>query len=87
MGLANNLLEFLQIHKMDPDSALIGLSPSNSAMDAATEQERHLPQQVMGWKTVETSSLKVDVRKTADKMLEWTNITKGKMICLHFIYY
>lgn len=89
VGLAHNLLEFLQIHKMDTDSALIGLSPSNLAMDASTEQERYLMHQVAGWKTLESSSLKADVRKTADKVLEWTTINKGIFVTLYhlFVYY
>ena len=53
MELANNLLEFLEVHKMDTDSSLIGLSPSDSAMNECTEQERHLFQQVVGWRTLE----------------------------------
>eukprot|EP00026_Physarum_polycephalum_P001062 Phypoly_transcript_01063.p1 GENE.Phypoly_transcript_01063~~Phypoly_transcript_01063.p1 ORF type:complete len:1053 (+),score=175.62 Phypoly_transcript_01063:3-3161(+) len=80
--LANNLLDFLQVHKMDTDSALIGLSPSNFTFDACTEQERHLPHQLMGWKTLDGSGLKQEVRKTAEKVVEWTSVTKGDLLII-----
>jgi hypothetical protein len=80
VSLANNLLDFLQVHKMDTDSALIGLSPSNFTFDACIEQERHLPHQLMGWKTLEGSGLKQEVRKTVEKVIEWTSVTKGTIM-------
>lgn len=80
MGLANNLLEFLQVHKMDTDSALIGLSPSNFTYDTCIEQERHLPHQLIAWKTMDGSGLKQEVRKTAEKVKEWTSIEKGSYL-------
>lgn len=77
VGLANTLVEFLQVHQMDTDSALIGLSPSNDTFDACNEQERHMPHQLMSWKALDGSALKQEVRKTAEKVREWTNIAKG----------
>jgi hypothetical protein len=80
VSLANNLLDFLQVHKMDTDSALIGLSPSHSTFDSITEQERHLPHQLVAWKSLDGSGLKQEVRKTAEKVKEWTNISKGSSL-------
>ena len=80
VALANNLLDFLQVHEMDTDSALIGLSPSYYTFDACTEQERHIPHQLVAWRTLDGSGLKQEVRKTAEKVREWTTITKGTVL-------
>jgi hypothetical protein len=61
---------------MDTDSALIGLTPSHNTFDSCTEEERHLPHQVASWKVLD-GKIKQEVRKTAEKIQEWTNIAKG----------